>query len=209
MSHFQEDGRHKQTMPNRFIKEKKSAPRVLQYTTIDCRPRSYVRNERGYRHHQYTFESLRNQICAQNILKDSFRLSIDEGRRKAYAAVNISVLYTYYEIGKRIVLQEQKGRRWAGYGEKLLILLSEELSKRFGKGYSATNLKLFRLFYRTYSKEMGEHWRSTGMLANSSMAIDKFENKRKKTDDIDTIEKPLNIFEYSKANDSEQYFSAF
>lgn len=57
---------------------------------------------------------------------------------------------TYYEIGRRIYEEEQHGKERAGYGKYLLKELSGYLLKRFGKGFSVTNLKQMRKFYLTY-----------------------------------------------------------
>ncbi len=54
---------------------------------------------------------------------------------------------TYFEIGKQIVLEEQKGKEKAKYGENLISDLSKKLTSEFGKGFSATNLKQMRSFF--------------------------------------------------------------
>ena len=54
----------------------------------------------------------------------------------------------YFGIGRIIVEEEQNGKERADYGKQLL----KELSKEFGKGFSATNLKQMRQFYLVYSK---------------------------------------------------------
>ena len=59
---------------------------------------------------------------------------------------------TYFEIGKRIVEEEQKGKSRADYGKALLKNLSIELTKEFGKGFSVDNLENMRRFYLVYSK---------------------------------------------------------
>ena len=59
---------------------------------------------------------------------------------------------TYFQIGKRIVEEEQGGEIRAEYGSALLKNLSSELIKEFGKGYSEQNLKNMRQFYLIYQK---------------------------------------------------------
>lgn len=68
-------------------------------------------------------------------------------------AVNLSMVYTYYEIGKMIVEEEQNGTQRAGYGKYILKNLSVYLTENFGKGYSPDNLKLMRKFYTVYSHD--------------------------------------------------------
>jgi hypothetical protein len=75
---------------------------------------------------------------------------LDEGRSKAYAAVNFAMTATYWEAGKRIVEQEQQGRERANYGEHILTNLSRYLNENFGKGFFYANLRNFRQFYLTF-----------------------------------------------------------
>jgi predicted nuclease of restriction endonuclease-like (RecB) superfamily len=63
---------------------------------------------------------------------------------------------TYWNIGKRIVEQEQHGKERANYGDYLIVNLSRHLSGIFGTGFSIANLKNFRAFYLTWpDKEIG------------------------------------------------------
>ena len=57
---------------------------------------------------------------------------------------------TYWEIGRRIVEFEQGGEERARYGLGLLESLSEDLTKRFGRGFSIRNLRSMRMFYREW-----------------------------------------------------------
>jgi hypothetical protein len=54
-------------------------------------------------------------------------------------------------IGKIIVEREQYGENRAKYGRGIIPEMSAYLTKRFGKGFSETNLKNFRKFYQTYA----------------------------------------------------------
>ena len=78
---------------------------------------------------------------------------LSEGRSKANAAVNFAMVETYWNIGKRIVEQEQQGKERANYGDHLLVNLSRYLSGTFGKGFSEANLWNFRQFYLTWPNE--------------------------------------------------------
>lgn len=78
---------------------------------------------------------------------------LEQARRRAKSAVNLSMVYAYYEIGKRIVLQEQQGSQRAAYGQQILQELSVYLTDQFGKGFSVGNLKNIRQFYLVYSKD--------------------------------------------------------
>ena len=78
---------------------------------------------------------------------------LNSARERTKAAINIAMVYTYYEIGRRILKQEQKGLNRAEYGKKILKQLSNALTKEFGKGYSISNLKTIRQFFVVYSQD--------------------------------------------------------
>jgi len=71
-------------------------------------------------------------------------------RQKAYNAINFVMVEAYWNIGKRIVEEEQSGNERAGYGSFLIKELSKQLSGEFGKGFSEANLRNFRQFYLTF-----------------------------------------------------------
>jgi predicted nuclease of restriction endonuclease-like (RecB) superfamily len=62
------------------------------------------------------------------------------------------MVYTYFEIGRMIVEEEQNGKERAEYGKQILKELSKRLNAEFGKGFSQRNLEQMRQFYLTYSK---------------------------------------------------------
>ena len=69
------------------------------------------------------------------------------GRETAYKTVNSVMVKTYWQIGQRIVEQEQQGKARAGYGEQLIVELSIHLTNFFGKGFSVANLRNIRQLY--------------------------------------------------------------
>ena len=77
---------------------------------------------------------------------------IIEARQKVAVAVNTTMVYTYYEIGRMIVENEQNGQERAEYGKAVLKKLSAHLTQKFGKGFSVENLDRMRFFYKTYSQ---------------------------------------------------------
>ena len=89
-----------------------------------------------------------NEQFAQDIAR-----ILDQARQRAKAAVNLSMVYAYYEIGKRIVTEEQQGAQRAAYGQQVLSELSRYLTAQFGKGFSVGNLKNIRQFYLVYSED--------------------------------------------------------
>lgn len=66
--------------------------------------------------------------------------------------VNSTMVFTYFEIGRMIVEEEQNGKERADYGKQVLKGLSEQLTREFGKGFSLSNLEQIRKFYMIYSK---------------------------------------------------------
>ncbi len=73
-----------------------------------------------------------------------------DARRAAYTAVNSAMVAAYWQIGRRIVEEEQGGSAKSTYGDRLLPELSRALTAEFGKGFSYANLRNFRQFYLTY-----------------------------------------------------------
>jgi predicted nuclease of restriction endonuclease-like (RecB) superfamily len=78
---------------------------------------------------------------------------LESARKNAKTAVNLSMVYAYYEVGRMIVEQEQHGENRAAYGQKILQELSVYLTENFGKGFSVGNLKNIRQFYKVYSND--------------------------------------------------------
>ena len=76
-----------------------------------------------------------------------------QAKNNAKTAVNLAMVYGYYEAGRKIVEEEQRGEKRAAYGKQILKELSKHLTKEFGKGYSAENLKLMRRFYVVYQND--------------------------------------------------------
>ena len=75
---------------------------------------------------------------------------IEQGRKTAVRHINTALVATYWLIGRRIVEYEQKGEKRAEYGEALLKKISNDLSPRFGKGFTERNLEHMRQFYFAY-----------------------------------------------------------
>lgn len=84
---------------------------------------------------------------------DDVRSILQTARNSAYKSVNSIMSKAYWDIGKRIVEQEQNGTDRAKYGDYIIRKLSKELSGEFGTGFSIANLKNCRQFYRTFPKD--------------------------------------------------------
>jgi len=84
---------------------------------------------------------------------------IAQARQKAYTAINSAMVEAYWQMGRRIVEQEQQGKDRADYGSQLLKSLSKELTAEFGKGFSLGSLYYYRQFYQTFPEIFATPWR--------------------------------------------------
>ena len=84
---------------------------------------------------------------------------VTQARQKAYTAINSAMVEAYWQMGKRIVEQEQQGKDRADYGSQLLKSLSKELTAEFGKGFSVGSLYYYRQFYQTFPEIFATPWR--------------------------------------------------
>ncbi len=103
-----------------------------------------------------------------NLSNTTFYNNITEllhlARKQVVRVVNQTMVLTYFEIGKRIVEEEQQGKERAEYGKQLLKGLSDVLTNEFGKGFSVRNIERMRAFYFTYQN-------SATLLSNSQESI--------------------------------------
>ena len=86
-----------------------------------------------------------------NSLFEKIASVIEEARRRASTAINLSEVYAKFNVGRYIVEDEQGGNYKAGYGKQVLKQLSEKLGERFGEGWSVDTLERCRKFYMLYS----------------------------------------------------------
>ena len=64
--------------------------------------------------------------------------------------VDLVQVHTNFEIGRRIVEQEQRGKDRAAYGEEVISALAERLTAEFGRGFSTSSLAYMRSFFLLY-----------------------------------------------------------
>ena len=93
---------------------------------------------------------LSNQINENSLFSKVADL-LELARKQVVTAVNLTMVHTYFEIGKMIIEEEQQGEIRATYGKSILKDLSIRLKERFGKGFSEQNLRNMRQFYLVYS----------------------------------------------------------
>ena len=126
-------------------------------------------------------------------LADRIAELINEARQRTVAAVNTAMVYTYYEIGRMIVEEEQRGEKRADYGTAMLKNVAKKLTIKFGKGFSYSNLRQIRQFYLIYS-EFDKHCLSN---SNAACQIQKSATLSRKTSDekAQTLSEELQVFD--------------
>ena len=101
-----------------------------------------------------------------NTLYHFIKSLIEKAQAQVVREVNIIMILTYFEIGRAIVEEDQKGKHRAEYAKKMLEQLSKQLTSEFGKGYSMTNLEYFRKFYSVYRNKIPQ-----SLIAKSGKAV--------------------------------------
>ncbi len=94
----------------------------------------------------------------EHSLVSDIRTIVEKGLQTAYHNVNTITVLTYWQVGRRIVEEEQNGEKRAEYGKGLINFLSKELTANYPKGYSPRNLRDYRQFYLSF-KDL-EIWHS-------------------------------------------------
>ena len=84
-----------------------------------------------------------------NNLFGTIRSLIEQSRNRVYRAVNVEMLFLYWNIG-RMIVEEQGGATRAKYGDYLIEKVAARLKEEFGDGFSARNLQMMRRFYTCY-----------------------------------------------------------
>ncbi len=100
----------------------------------------------------------------KNLLTE-IRNIVDVARQKAYSAINSAMVEAYWQIGMRIVEQEQRGNNRADYGTQLIKSLSADLTKEYGKGFFVNSLYYFRQFYLAFPGKLPTVWGNIDVVA--------------------------------------------
>lgn len=85
-----------------------------------------------------------------NSLYQEVREIITSARQNAVRSVDFCRVQMYWQIGRRILEEEQKGKERADYGSYLLKNLAKKLEPEYGSGFSVRQLEMCRQFYRIY-----------------------------------------------------------
>jgi len=148
-------------------------------------------------------EELQNKVLFQQVVA-----LLKNAQQQVIRTINSTMVYTYFEIGRMIVEEEQNGKERAAYGKQVLKELSKELTKEFGKGFSVENLDRMRMFYRTYSNSSS--LKRILEIVNSSSLMTNSENEKIQsvTEEFE-YEIPQTVFTESKNNDYQTLISFF
>jgi len=112
---------------------------------------------------------VKDEIGRVDVLASRIEAVITEARTKVVSFVNTAMVYTYYEIGRMIVEDEQGGEERAAYGKKILQKVSERLTDKLGRGWSYPNLRKIRQFYLTYSKMITSDYQNSEQFDNQRL----------------------------------------
>src|SRR3990172_833546 len=93
---------------------------------------------------------------AHRKLYEDIKAFLHEARNAVVRNINTAMVMTYFEIGRMIVVDEQQGKKRAGYAEETLKKLSIDLTKDFGKGFSERNIENMWKFYLLYSIKISQ-----------------------------------------------------
>ncbi len=97
---------------------------------------------------------LYDKVAVKDPVRAGFYLGIADivrtARASAYRATNFAMVAAYWQIGRMIVEEEQKGNHRAAYGKLMIEGLSQRLTREFGKGYDLSNLRHMRQFFLAY-----------------------------------------------------------
>jgi predicted nuclease of restriction endonuclease-like (RecB) superfamily len=154
-----------------------------------------------------------NDLSPTSFYSD-IRQILEASRQKVYTAVNSAMVEAYWQIGKRIVEEEQQGEGRAKYGQHLIQNLSAQLTVEFGKGFSVANLKNFRQFYLVFPEnEKGyavrselswTHYRALIRVDNPKARLWYMEEAIEQNWSARALERQINVLYYERLLSSKE-----
>ena len=81
---------------------------------------------------------------------DDIRTIINNARSNAVRSVDFCRVQMYWNLGRRILEEEQQGKSRADYGSYLIRNLAKSIEPEYGSGFGVRQLEQARQFYRTY-----------------------------------------------------------
>ena len=92
---------------------------------------------------------MENNLLNNEVIVNEIASIITNARNNVAKQVNSELLNAYWNIGRVIVEDELKNNR-GEYGKKQLLAISKNLTNKFGKGFSQSNLYNMKMFYTKY-----------------------------------------------------------
>lgn len=84
-----------------------------------------------------------------DVVKDTEE-TVDAAQKRAYQSVNALLVQRNWLIGRRIAEEELSQRGRAEYGLEVIKSLAKSLTKRYGRGFTKSNLYSYYSFYREF-----------------------------------------------------------
>lgn len=84
-----------------------------------------------------------------DVLKDTEQI-VDAAQKRAHQSVNVLLVQRNWLIGKRIAEEELTHNGRAEYGLEVIKSLAKSLTKRYGRGFTKSNLYSFYSFYKEF-----------------------------------------------------------
>lgn len=78
------------------------------------------------------------------------RQIITTAQQNAVRSVDFCRVQMYWNMGRRILEEEQQGKERADYGSYLILNLAKRLEPEFGSGFGRRSLEQARQFYREF-----------------------------------------------------------
>ena len=146
-----------------------------------------------------------NNLTQNDNLYQSVKNILQTARDNAYRQVNFIMVEAYWNIGKQIVEEEQNGKDRAEYGSYLIKELSSRLTSEFGKGFTASNLKMMRQFYLAFpightlcDQLSWSHYRLIMRLDNPQARLWYMEESAKANWSVRALERQIGTFYYER-----------
>ena len=121
-------------------------------------------------------------------------------RRHVKRQLDSTIVTVYYEVGRMIVEREQRGKKRAQYGAKLIKGLSEYLTAQYGKGFSVPNLRNIRQFYLVYAPSIKRY--------TLSSVLEDGQKQQPPTAKSDNLEKHYSLISVFDKNQKRQTLSS-
>lgn len=146
-------------------------------------------------------------------LYSDIRQILVQAREQVYRAANVAMVEAYWQIGRVIVEQEQKGEVRAEYGSYLIQSLSQQLTHEFGKGFNTSSLKRMRQFYIVFPKGAAVRhslsWTHDRIhIKTNNKAARALNREKALLDRILCATKSKKMEQYTLLKDSEQIFAS-